>query len=301
VTLNLRDGGGALVANGSVTISLAGYGQMARFIDEIFQGSGIDFSQFRGTLEVNSPAPINGLALRVSPAELATLPVTPSNPESNTLYFAQFGNGQGVSSTLLLINPSATTKASGTVQLLGSDGKPLSVSINGTIQNGEFSFETPPQGIAFYKTDGEGGLVVGSAKVNSDIPIGGTILFAGDIGVAGVAAVRPSTDFLVPIESDNSIGVQTGVALSNPSGSTVGVTFLLRDTSGALVPNGVVAVSLAGNGQLSRFAEQIFQGQGINFSQFRGTLEVVAAAPVSGMAILVGPGRLATLPITEVK
>jgi hypothetical protein len=298
VTLTLRNSDGTLAAKGSVTVSLLINGQLARFIEEIFQDSGIDFSQFRGTLEVSSPVPLNGLALRVSPAELATLPVTPANPPNNPLYFAQFGNGQGISSTLILINPSPT-KATGTVQLFASDGNPLSVNINGTIQNGTFSFETPPQGVAFFQTDGAGSLAVGSVKVNSDIPIGGTILFAGSIGIAGVGAARPLSSFLVPIVSDSSMGVQTGVALSNPSNSALAVTFRLRDTNGALVPNGSVTLSIPGNGQLSRFVEQIFPGREINFSQFRGTLEVLSPAPVNGMAILVSRAGLATLPVTE--
>ncbi len=78
MTLILRDAGTDPVETSTVVIVLAGRGQLARFPEELFAGKGVDFSRFRGTLEVRSVVPLNGMAIRVSPGEFATLPVTPT-------------------------------------------------------------------------------------------------------------------------------------------------------------------------------------------------------------------------------
>ncbi len=224
--------------------------------------------------------------------------ISVAGPLGPQISFAQFGNGQGISSTLILVNPSTTQTATGTVKLLDSNGNPLSVKINGTLQNGSFSFSIAPEGVAFFSTDGLGSVVVGWAQVNSNIALGGTILFAGSFGVAGVPATQPAARFLVPIESNTASSVRTGVALSNPTAASLTVTLNLRNGSAVLVSNGSIQVSLPANGQLAKFAEELYADRGIDFNQFRGTLEVVSAIPVNGMAIRVSPGAFATLPVT---
>ena len=77
--MTLRDGEGELVAGGSAFLNLAAQGQLARFPDQIFEGKGIDFSNFRGTLQASAELPLVGMAIRVSPSEFATLPVTRMN------------------------------------------------------------------------------------------------------------------------------------------------------------------------------------------------------------------------------
>ena len=104
--------------------------------------------------------------------------------------------------------------------------------------------------------------------------------------------------FLVPIDSDASRRIQTGVALANPLSLPVEITLTLRDDNGVTVPEGIVAVSLKAHAQLAQFPEQIFAGKNIDFSDFRGTLEVSASVLIAGMAIRVSPGEFATLPVT---
>jgi len=105
-------------------------------------------------------------------------------------HFAHFSNGQGISSTLVLVNPSATKTATGTDELYDSAGRPLSVDINGTIQQASFPFSIPPTGVGFYATGGAGERAVGSLQVSSSSSVGGTILFSGDLGVAGVGSAQ---------------------------------------------------------------------------------------------------------------
>ncbi|MDA2935312.1 hypothetical protein MYX82_13365 [Acidobacteria bacterium AH-259-D05] len=77
--MTLRDADGVPVPEASSSVSLPAHGQLAQFPEQIFQGKDIDFFNFRGTLEVSATIPIAGMAIRVSPGEFATLPVTQMN------------------------------------------------------------------------------------------------------------------------------------------------------------------------------------------------------------------------------
>ncbi len=230
----------------------------------------------------------------------------PENEKQNFADFANgnLGGGNTFSSTLILMNPSSTQDSSGTARLFDSNGNNLNVNINGTPANGQFTFDVPPQGIRFFSTDGTGALQVGSVQLSSTLPLGATILFVSPVGTTGVPGVQPLAHFMVPIEydlSDLTKAVKTGVAVSNSTTNPVTVTVNLRDTEGKIVPNGTTTIQLQPNGQLARFPDEIYQGKGIDFTRFKGTLEIVSAVPVNGMAIRTSPGQFTTEPVAEVK
>ncbi|MFQ5738586.1 MAG: hypothetical protein ACE5JX_06200 [Acidobacteriota bacterium] len=239
------------------------------------------------------------MAIRTSPGQFATLPVTPLGLGHKRLNFSHFGDGAGVSSTLVLINPSPAQPATGRVLFFDDMGAPLVVEINDTsVSEGELTFDLKPLETVFLATRGQGtALLTGAVEVESDTFIAGTVLFAGSFGVAGVGSVKPATRFLAPIQSDSSAGVSTGVALANPQGFSVTVTLRLLDTSGQPVPDGTTSVNLRGHGHLARFPEEIFKDCAIDFSSFRGTLEVESEVAISAMAIRTSPGEFATLPV----
>ena len=295
VTVRLRRTDGTLVENATATITLPPENQVAQFPDQIFPG--VDLSDFKGSIEVESPVPITGLAIRLSPGQFATFPVTAAGFGERRLNFAQFGDGQGTSSTLILSNPDSTQTATGTVRLFDAQGNPMSVDINGTVENGAFSFSIPPLGVSFFATDGQGDtLLTGSVEVQSDNFIGGTILFSGSLGVAGVGAAPRAAHFLVPIESNTAAAVSTGVALANPGLATIDVTLSLIDTQGTVLAT--TTITLGPRAQLAQFPEQLFAGNGIDFSDFQGTLEAETIVPVAGMAVRLSSGEFATLPVT---
>ena len=215
-------------------------------------------------------------------------------------FFAQFGDGDGVSSTLIFSNSSSTESAEGTARIFDPEGNPLSVDINGEVQEGSFSFNIPPLGTAFFATDGLGDLMVGSAEVTTATRLGTTILFAGSFGVAGVGAVQPLTKFLLPLELDSAKSLNTGVGLSNPWTSATDATLTLLETDGTPIPNGVAAITLPAKGQIARFPNEIYEDQGIDLSNFQGGMMVEAEAPINGMAIRSEPGHFAVLPVTEI-
>ena len=175
-------------------------------------------------------------------------------------FFAQFGDGDGVSSTLIFSNSSSTEPAEGTARIYDPDGNPLSVDINGEVQEGSFSFNIPPLGTAFFATDGVGDLMVGSAEVTTTTRVGATILFAGSFGVAGVGAVQPLTKFLLPLELDSAKDLNTGVGLSNPRSTATDATLTLLTTDGTPVPNGGAMITLPAKGQIARFPNEIYAG-----------------------------------------
>ena len=184
--------------------------------------------------------------------------------------------------------------------MFDAQGEPLSVSMNGVERMGQFPFDLPPYSVGFFRSEGlREGVATGSVQVESNQFIGGTILFAGDFGVAGVGAAPLSTRFMVSVESDGTLGISTGMALANPAPGPTMATLRLR-SAGSAEPGFMAQIPLTGKGQLAKFPEEIFAAAEIDFTQFRGTLEVQAPHPLAGMAIRVSPQEFATLPVARV-
>ncbi len=247
--------------------------------------------------------PADSFLTRVYRPPFVVPEITPTSAPGQTLRFAHFGAGWGIESTVVLVNPWEEA-VSGEVRLLGSDGDSLPVEMEGAeIDSGvgsvNFSFSLPAQGAAFLRTEGQGELRSGWVEVSSPLALGGTILFTGPFGVAGVGSAEAAQRFLVPVESKAREEVRTGVALANPGDSPLPVTLILRDSRGDEVRDGAAGPELPARGHMAAFPEELFAGRGIDLSDFRGTLEVSAPGPVVCMAIRLSPGHFATLPVTR--
>ena len=214
--------------------------------------------------------------------------------------FSQFGDGGGISSSVLLINPSALRSANAGLKLFDAFGDPLPVELEGEPQQGELLFNLPSQDLALFSSSGGEDVRTGSVLLEADSRIEGTILFSGDTtGVAGVGAVKASNlKFLIPIESDLEAGIRTGIALANHQPDEQDLTVCLRRADGSSPDSGETVITLPAGGQLARFVEEIYADSGIDFGSFQGTLTVESKAPVAGMAIRVSPAQFATLPMT---
>lgn len=253
-----------------------------------------------GTIYLSLLGAVQTLSGRNLPPGLATGSVVALEPIFVNNPATYFVNGQGLSSTLILVNSSPAEEVTGTVRLRDSMGHPASVNINGSLANGELSFVVPPSGMRVFSTDGSGTLMIGSIQITSDRPVDRTVIIDSPSGSARLGAVPSWPRFRIPILSDSSKAVRTGITLSNPTPTPVRVALRLRDEDGTLLSAAEVSVSLSANGQISRFAEEFFPGLGIDFSLFRGTLEVDSPVPINGTAIRVSPGDFATLPPTRV-
>jgi len=214
------------------------------------------------------------------------------------LFFPQFATGEAVASTLVFINPSRTEKAWGRLHLIDSGGAPMAVGFNGEKPAADLDFEILPLGVQFFQTDGTGDLRVGSANLNSNVRLSGTVLFSGAAGLAGVSAAPATYRLLAPVETNSSNGLSTGLALLNWNLAPTPVTLRLRDTSGNILASTVVEIPA--RGQLARFPEELFKDQFSFPQQFQGTLEAQADAQICGVGLRVVPGEIATLPVAVI-
>ena len=231
------------------------------------------------------------------------------------LYFAQFGNGQGFTSDVVLTNPSATKMASGEVSFLDNDGLPLLVGIaagsddkallgRGVLaEASSVEFFIPPLGAVTISTDGEGSeLKPGSAVVTSSRDLGGVIRFRiPGIGIAGVGVSQPLTGFIIPVRRKAG-EINTGVALHNTESQTVTVDLALRTAGGEISTAAVEQLQageeiatatiedFAASGHLAKFLQELFPG--VDTNDFQGTLVVqVTGGKVAATALELGtPG-----------
>ncbi len=160
---------------------------------------------------------------------------TPTNPEGEIRgqfpppygrVFAQFGNGGGLTSDIVMLNMDTTgDPAVASVVLLDPEGSPLDVGFDGTggntyVDGGLFSVE--PNSAATLRTDGLGDLVQGTAAVSSGHPLEGVIRFAiPGYGVAGVPAGPPVASGTAAVRNEGAI--RTALAIRNTAGFDITV------------------------------------------------------------------------------
>lgn len=81
LTLELLSRGGEREAL-SNPVNIPARGRVARFVDELFADSGVDFSEFGGAVRLVSEEDVAAMMLQTRPDQLATLPVT-ELPQAN--------------------------------------------------------------------------------------------------------------------------------------------------------------------------------------------------------------------------
>ena len=220
------------------------------------------------------------------------------NAATEINYFAHFGNGQGFTSDIVLTNPSATETASGKVDFSGDNG--LALRVGTVLVTSSVDFSIPPLGAVTISTDGQGGLVPGSAVVTSTSTLGGVIRFdIPGIGIAGVGTSQPLSAFVMPVRRKLE-GINTGVAIHNTESQAVTLTLTLRTKLGEEVANGTRTIeNFPAAGHLAQFINELFPNAATD--DFEGTLVVqVTGGNVAATALELGPeeGQFTTLPVT---
>ena len=193
--------------------------------------------------------------------------------KGETIYFAQFGNGEGLRSEIVLTNPSDSNTVLGSVGFYDDVGQTLSIditvstAIDATVSvqthslqyadSAEFSIN--PLGSLTLSTDGTGQLTVGSAIVSSDERLGGVIRFSIEgVGIAGVGTSESLDSFIIPV-TRRETGLNTGVAILNVEQNPVSVTLSLYNQNGELVPGGSGSiVDLSPLGHSAKFVSELF-------------------------------------------
>jgi hypothetical protein len=136
--------------------------------------------------------------------------------------------------------------------------------------------------------------------VDSTENIGGTILFGGSFGLAGVGASQALSNFIAPVEQTTQGGVTVGLALMNIGTTQTTVKLTLRDESGTPVDGGTVDVVLRSQGHVAKFLGQFFDK--LNLADFRGTITAETTGQVASTVIRQSgaPLEFATLPVAEI-
>jgi hypothetical protein len=215
---------------------------------------------------------------------------------SNPAYFAQFANGVGWTSSVVLTNPSTTDAATGSFNLFDDRGQSLPVSLNASVPTSTSSFNISPLGSTVFTTTGAGNLVSGSAWVTSNAPLSTVVRFGlPSLGIAGVGESSPLYSLVTPAIRDANRGLDTGIAIVNPDPVPVTVELYLTrlDGSGA----GFVTVDIAANGHLAKFIGELFPD--VNAANFQGTLRARArGGRIAATALQLGSaaGEFTTFP-----
>ncbi len=237
--------------------------------------------------------------------------------EDFAIYFAQFGNGEGLTSEVVLINPSRSTTANGNIEFFDDEGAPFSIvqAVSNTdgpssqiltaVTASTFEFSIAPLGTVSIATDGRGDLAAGSASVTSETPVSGVIRFSiPGVGIAGVGPSQALTGFVVPVRRKSGL-INTGIAIHNVGSQAVGLELTLRDSQGQVVAE-TNTVNLTGRGHLARFiggTGDAFFAQ-VDTDDFEGTIAVkVRGGKVTATSLELGtrPGEFTTLPVTPLQ
>ena len=216
---------------------------------------------------------------------------------AESLYFAQFGDGSGLFSKIVLRALDATADSNVTIRLKDKDGGPLSVDLNGEVVTGVLETSIPAAGLATFQTDGQGPLQAGSVLVESDRPLSGVILFGGTVGLAGVGTSEILEEgFTAPMETNMATGVDTGVAVVNVESEEVTLQLQLCDSEGRRLATTEIKLPMMGH--LPLFVTQFDWNMPVDFSKFEGILKVTSSGRIAATVIQTRPGQFATLPVT---
>ena len=202
------------------------------------------------------PFPHRGYTLIRSP-----LPLTVWEPLA--LDFAHFANGSSITSELVIVNV-GIEPIRPSFHFFDQEGDPIAAeSVVDVARNlevrgdGALAVRTDvePLGELTLSTHGRGDLVIGSARVVADGPIGGVLRFdAPGIGVAGVGSSRPLRDAIFPVRRQEG-GINTGAAIRYLGEGSRPVTCQLM-RQGSVYEQ--VRLEFNANGQKARFIDEWF-------------------------------------------
>jgi sugar lactone lactonase YvrE len=303
VTYTLRNMAGATLATGHGTIAAGGH--FATFID-LLNTEAPDFvlplnfqtdTRFQfASLEISSDQLISVLALRMTinqrgEALFTTTPTADlTQPFSYApIYFPQFADGGGYTTSLVLLNTSDGTET-GTLQLLTGSGNPLIVNqVDGT-SGSVFRYSIPSGGAFRFQTDGSPATpATGWAQLTPDAgtstPIGAGV-FGYNPGVfleteSGIPATVSTTHARIYV--DLSGGHDTGLAIANPTNANASITITAFQSDGVTgIGTSQGPLPLLPNGYSAFFADQLIAGLPAGFT---GVLDITSSTPFAALTV----------------
>jgi hypothetical protein len=301
VTYTLRDPNGVTLSIGHGTVAAGTH--FAKFIDQI-KDVAPDFNlpaNFQstsgfGSLEITSDQPLSVLALRgtntqrndflitTTPTADLTQPLTYSG-----VYFPQFADGGGYSTSLVLLNTSNMTE-SGILRILDDNGAPLVVNQVGGTGDSAFRYSIPSGGVFHLQTDGSPAAInVGWVQLIPDASTPTPIasgMFSNNPGSllvseSGIPAAVSTTHARVYV--DLSGNHDTGIAIANVN-STPAVIQINAFQNDGVTSIGTTQgpLQLAGDGHASQFADAFISGLPAGFT---GVLDISSTMPFAVLTV----------------
>jgi photosystem II stability/assembly factor-like uncharacterized protein len=301
VAYTLLDINGASITSGTGTIPAGNH--FAKFIhqfNEIADGFSLpaDFQNNIGfaSLDIASDQPLSIVALRMTTNQrndilYTTTPVADMTQSltTNPIYFAQFADGGGYTSSLILLNTSTATET-GTLQILDKDGLPVVVNQVGGTADSSFNYSIPARGVFLLRTDGSPaqakvGWVRLTSSAGTSTPVGSGVFSYNSDGIlvseSGVPATLPTTHARVYV--DLSQNHNTGLAIANIDASSASITINAFQKDG-VTPIGTSQgpLPLAGYGHDAKFADQLFADLPAGFT---GVLDISSTTSFAALTI----------------
>ena len=204
-------------------------------------------------------------------------------------YFAQFANGVGLSSQIVLFNLNDRSAATGQLQILDDPGSDLAVDLNGEMVNGIRDVSVPAAGLLTLRTDGMGDLQTGSVRLTTDRHVEGVVIFGGGVGLAGVgSSPKFPSGFAAPMQKNEAGGLNTGIAVTSLSEQDDLLDLTLLDSAGVTLAS--ASDPLVAHGHKALFVDEIGWDSVVDFSDFSGTLEVSSQQPLTATVLQTRPG-----------
>ncbi len=301
VTYALRDVNGDTITVGAGTI--AGTSHFAKFIDQfgdIAAGFALpdDFQtaiQF-GSLDISSDQPLSILAVRMTTNQrndvlYTTTPVADLTHvlSEDPIYFAQFADGGGYTSSLILLNTSAGAE-SGSLQILDNNGEPITVNPVGSTPASSFDYSIPAGGVFLLRTDGfAANTRVGWVRLTPDAgtstPVGSGIFGynPGTVLVSESGAPSAISTTHARIYVDLSGNHNTGLAIANLEDTAAEISIIAYQNDGVTeMGSSGRPLPLAANGHGAKFANELVDGLPDGFI---GVLDVRSATPFAALTL----------------
>jgi hypothetical protein len=216
-------------------------------------------------------------------------------------YLAQIAAGSGMNSSIVLINPSRSKTASGSISFFDDQGQPLGFPLTGESSASTRSFAIKPLGSVTFTANNTGQALSGSAISVANLQLAAAVkLSAPGFGPADLGESIPLTAAITPVVRNAERGLNTGIAIRNTQATEVDVSLVLRTLDGQQVPSGAGSLHLGPNGHAAKFVDEIFPAAAT--SDFVGMLVVQSAtsqAKVALNALELGraAGEFAVLPV----
>lgn len=288
----------------SSVVELAPSAQRTVWVRDLFPRLGA----FQGTVSVETGAdrpqeggPITVIALQRRGDSLAASPPVRIGPSSvgGPLLFSSVTTGGDAPSAVVLVNPSFSARARGTLAFLDQQGRPWPVVVNRQSAATTTTIDLGPRGSVVLTLAGGGPAQAGFARLETtEGTVGGVVRTAGATTVADSTPATAGTAFVVPFFRDRAAGVTTEVTLTS-TGNAATIQVSLHDEGGAQVPGGAAQVRVPPNGQAVRSFDELFPN--VKAAALQGTVVATSDQRVWTTVTRSGNGRRVDLPLVPTR